>query len=153
MLGRAVADQDGVRYVEADEAWRQEVGQRWGEKAARHMHLSGGFSIVALVDDELAGLLSVCWQDLPSPLTTTREGYIDIIEVPTRFRMRGIARKMIELAVGRARENRACQLRAWSSEDKIEATLMWKALGFGLCPAVTYPRGQQVRGYFVTRVL
>lgn len=30
---------------------------------------------------------------------------------------------------------------------------MWKALGFGLCPATTFPNGQEVKGYFVARLL
>jgi hypothetical protein len=30
---------------------------------------------------------------------------------------------------------------------------MWRALGFALCPATTYPRGQPVEGYFVACVL
>jgi hypothetical protein len=30
---------------------------------------------------------------------------------------------------------------------------MWRRLGFGLCPATTFPRGQEVKGFFVTRLL
>ena len=30
---------------------------------------------------------------------------------------------------------------------------MWKALGFGLCPATTFPQGQEVKGYFVAKLL
>jgi hypothetical protein len=53
----------------------------------------------------------------------------------------------------RAKEAGIFQVRAWSSEDKIEAVLMWKALGFGICPATTYPQGKEVKGFFVTKVL
>jgi hypothetical protein len=60
---------------------------------------------------------------------------------------------LIDLSILRAREHGAYQLRAWSSEDKIEAIPMWKQLGFGLCPATVFPRGQEVRGYFVIKVL
>lgn len=30
---------------------------------------------------------------------------------------------------------------------------MWKALGFGLCPATQHGRGQEIRGYYATRRL
>ena len=66
---------------------------------------------------------------------------------------RGIATRMIAMCVEPARARGAHQLRGWSSEDKTEAIPMWRALGFGLCPATTYPRGIEVRGYYVTMVL
>ncbi len=60
---------------------------------------------------------------------------------------------MIELCEERARQLGTCQLRAWSSEDKIEAIPMWRALGFGLCPAEEGSKGQKVRGYYVVKRL
>jgi hypothetical protein len=30
---------------------------------------------------------------------------------------------------------------------------MWKALGFGLCPAKTYPNGQAINGFFAVKLL
>jgi GNAT superfamily N-acetyltransferase len=117
------------------------------------MHLKDGFSMLALDSDRPVGLIAVYWRELPPPLPTCSEGYIDIVEVPAGFRRQGIATQLIELAAQRARQHRVYQLRAWSSEDKVEAILLWRALGFGLCPATTYPGGQPVKGYFVTRVL
>jgi GNAT superfamily N-acetyltransferase len=146
-------DRTDVRYVPADHALRARIAAEWGEKAARHMHLDDGFSIVALAEGELAGLISVYWQDLPSPLGGTREAYIDIIEVPTDYRRKGIAREMIALAEERACEQGAYQMRAWSSEDKAPALQMWRSLGWALCPAITHPGGREVRGFFVTGVL
>jgi GNAT superfamily N-acetyltransferase len=143
----------GVRYVVADDAWRQRIAVEWGETAARHVHVDDGFSILALCDGKAVGLISVYWKALPPPLPGTDEGYVDIIEVREGFRRRGIAARMIEMSVERARVRGVYQLRAWSSEDKIEAISMWKALGFGLCPATTYPGGQEIEGYFVTKVL
>jgi hypothetical protein len=60
---------------------------------------------------------------------------------------------MVEIACERAVRRGAYQIRAWSSDDKIEAIPMWKALGFGLCPATEHPRGQEVKGYFVAKEL
>ena len=147
------ASRDGLRYVDADIALQEMVEAKWGEKAARHMHLRDGFSIVALAGEKLVGLISVNWRELPPPLAGWEEGYIDIIEVAVDFRRRGIAKAMIALAAARARERGAHQLRAWSSEDKLEAIPMWKSLGFGLCPAVVYPGGPEVRGVYASKVL
>lgn len=137
-----------VYCVDADEAWRKRIAGEWGDVAARHMHLTDGFSVLAVQDDAPIGLISVCWRALPPPLSGACEGFI---EVRAEFRRRGIATRLIEIALERARARGACQLRAWSSEDKAEAIPMWKALGFGLCPATVHPRGQEVKGYFVTK--
>lgn len=142
-----------LEYVEADEAWQQRIAEEWGETAARHMHIEDGFSVLAIRCGEPVGLISMYWRLLPPPLPGTYEGYIDIIEVTAGHRRQGIATKLVELAVERARQRGVYQIRAWSSEDKIAAIPLWKALGFGLCPATTYPGGQEVKGYFVTKVL
>jgi GNAT superfamily N-acetyltransferase len=90
---------------------------------------------------------------MPSPLTETFDGYIDILEVHKAFRRRGIATHLVGIASERAKTKGVYQIRSWSSEDKIEAIPMWKALGFGLCPSTTFPKGKEVKGYFVTKVL
>ncbi len=140
-----------VRYLEADAAWQARIGEAWGPVAARHMHLEDGFSLLAVGGDEPVGLISVYWRPLPPPLSSTDEGYIDIIEVHPDYRRQGIARRLIELSVERATARGVYQLRAWSSEDKVEAIPMWKALGFALCPATIYPGGEGVTGYFVMK--
>jgi GNAT superfamily N-acetyltransferase len=103
--------------------------------------------------NNLVGLISVYWKTLPLPLPETCEGYIDILEVHKDFRRRGIATRLIDMALERAKDKGAYQIRSWSSLDKTVAIPMWKTLGFGLCPATTYPMGQEVQGYFVTRLL
>ena len=142
-----------IIYSDAGAALCERIRREWGEVAARHMHLDDGFSIVALAGDEPVGLIGVVWRVLPPPLPPTEEAFIDIIEVRADFRRRGIAAQLIAMSVERARERGAYQLRAWSSEDKLEAIPMWRALGFGLCPATIYPRSEEVKGYFVTHVL
>lgn len=143
----------GIQFVDADESLKNRVAEEWGEKAARHMHLKDGYSILALQGNNLIGLISVYWKSLPPPLPDTWEGYIDILEVHKDFRRRGIATRLIDMALDRAKDKGAYQVRSWSSLDKKEAIPMWKALGFGLCPASTYPKGQEVKGYFVTKLL
>ena len=140
-----------IHCTDADPALQQQIAAEWGEVAARHMHFADGFSVVALAGGNPVGLISVYWRPLPPPLLETCEGYIDIIEVRPGFRRRGIARRLVEIAIERAKAHDAYQLRAWSSDDKMEAIPMWKALGFGLCPATVTSRGQEVKGYFVTK--
>lgn len=132
----------------------ERVRLEWGDLQARHLHLPPeGFSLLALKGDALIGLLGVSWRRLPAPLEESREAFIDIIEVRPAHRRKGIARAMLAACRDRARAAGAYQVRAWSSEDKIEALPMWKALGFGLCPATERSRGQFVRGFFVAQPL
>lgn len=142
-----------IVYVDAHDALRERIWREWGEVAARHMHSDDGFSIVALAGEEPVGLIGVARRELPPPLPSTTEAFIDIIEVRADYRRRGIAAQLVVLSAERARASGAYQLRAWSSEDKSEAILMWRVLGFGLCPATVFPRGETVRGFFVSRVL
>ena len=124
---------------------RDRIKNEWGEKAARHMHLTDGFLIVALEGEILVGLISVYAKTLSAPLEESFDWYIDILEVSKDYRRKGIASQLVELAIQRAKEAGVYQIRSWSSENKIEAIPMWKALGFGLCVAtyVTAREGSQ----------
>lgn len=117
------------------------------------MHLTHGFSIIALYGETLAGLISTYWREMPTPLNEDFDAYIDILEIHEDFRRKGIATQLIEISMRRAKQMGMRQIRAWSSEDKIEAIHLWKTLSFGLCPATMYPTGREVRGYFVVKVL
>lgn len=145
--------ENDIHFMEADEAINARVVNEWGEKVARHMHLTQGFSIVALHGEMLAGLISTCWRDLPTPLNGDFDAYIDILEVHRDFRRKGIATQLIEISMGRAKQKGMSQIRAWSSEDKIEVIHLWRKLGFGLCPATMYPDAREVKGYFVVKTL
>ena len=144
---------ENIEYFEIDESWRPRIFREWSEKVDHHLHFSDGFTLVAAHQDLSIGIISVYWRELPAPLLNTMEGYINILEVRPDYRKRGIARKLIDLSIQRAHEFKAYQLRAWSSVDKIEAIPMWKQLGFGLCPATTFPRGKEVQGFFVAKIL
>jgi ribosomal protein S18 acetylase RimI-like enzyme len=139
--------------MEADQAIKARVLNEWGEKAARHMHLTNGFSIAALRGEMLAGLISTYWREFPTPLNGDFDAYIDILAVNRDFRRNGMATQLIEISMRRAKQMGMRQIRAWSSEDKIEAIHLWKALGFGLCPTTIYPKGRELKGYSVVKVL
>jgi GNAT superfamily N-acetyltransferase len=141
-------------YIAADEPYRVDITRCWGDVAARHIHIADGFTLLAMDNDNPMGLIAVQWRHLPPPfLPGACEGFIDIIEVRPEVRRQGIATTLIERSAVRAQAYGAYQLRAWSSQDKTAALLMWKALGFGLCPAVTVAQGLEVSGYFVAKVL
>lgn len=151
--------QGRVELIYADEAIRERFAEEWGEKSRwgmavyQYLHIKDGFTIVAMLEGSPVGFLSVYWNTLPYPLLENVEAYIDVIETFEGHKRHGIGRNMIELAIQRAREHGAYQIRAWSSEDKAEAIPMWRALNFGLSPAKTYPGGQEVRGFYATKVL
>ena len=142
-----------ITFIDADDGLRTRIGQEWNEQAARHMHIEDGFSIVGFHEDCPISLISVYWKPLPPPLPPTQEGYIDTIEVLEPYRRKGIARKMVELSLKRAEEKGVYQVRAWSTNDKLEAIPMWKSLGFALCPVTHGMWGVEITGYFVAKRL
>jgi GNAT superfamily N-acetyltransferase len=139
-----------IRYVECDAGLKRQIGEVMGELAERHIRLEDGYAFVALDGETPVGLIAVYRRQLPDPLAETDEGFINIIEVAESHRRQGIARRLVEMSIDRCRKEGRHQLRAWSSCGSAdEAIRMWKALGFGLCPATEHPRGQEVKGYFV----
>jgi ribosomal protein S18 acetylase RimI-like enzyme len=145
-----MTDKTGIRYADCDSDLKRRVGKVMGAVAERHIRLEDGYAFVALDGETPVGLIAVYRRQLPDPLSETDEGFINIIEVAESHRRRGIARRLIEMSVERSRKEGRHQLRAWSSGGSADdAIRMWKAFGFGLCPATVYPRGQEVHGYFV----
>lgn len=142
-----------IHYTEADASTLKAIVSKWRWVREAWLHVEGGFTLVACEDENIAGFISIRWRELPAPLQGIQEGFIDIIEVDGAFRRRGVARELIDLSERKCRERGACQISAWSSEDKTEAIPMWHSLGFGLCPATDHPGGTPVRGYFVAKRL
>lgn len=139
-----------LKYLDCDHELGKRVGIELGSVAEKHLHIDDGFSIIAMDGADITGIIAVCKELLPPPLSGTYEGFIDIIQVKPEYKRKGIARKLIELAIERCGKTGCYQLRAWSSEDKTEAIPMWKVLGFGLAPASIFPKGVEVKGYFAT---
>jgi GNAT superfamily N-acetyltransferase len=139
-----------INFAYCDEEMKENVRKNMGEV---NLHLSDGFSVVALYNEKPVGIISVYKKLLPPPLPETYEGYIDIIEVVEEYRMNGIAREILRMSIDRARKEGYYQLRAWSTDDKIEAIPVWKALGFCLCPTTHSMWGEKITGYFVTYLL
>ena len=147
---------DGIDFVMADHRLVETIIRQWHSympSIDQYIVLEGGFTLVAMHGDTPVELVAVSYAQLPAPLDSTVEASINDIDVLDDYRRRGIARRLIELAAERARQDGACQLSAWSTDDKIEAIPMWKALGFGLCPVTHSMWGEEITGYFATRIL
>jgi len=143
---------NSIQYIKANQAMVAQIRDEWSQVVADHMVVENGFSIVAVADHKIVALIGVYWSELPRPLEGTREAYINIIEVLPEFRNMGIATELVQRSVELAREGGAYQLRAWSSDDKIQALPLWRKLGFALCPADN-PWHQGLKGFFVGYVL
>jgi GNAT superfamily N-acetyltransferase len=140
-----------IRFVDCDSDLKKRICGIMGPVAERYINIDVDHVIVAMDGSEPVGVIAVGSMELPEPLLGTFEGYINIIEVLSGYRRQGIGRGLVEAAMEYGRRWGFVQLRAWSSEDKIEAIPMWKALGFGMNPCTIYPQGEEVKGYFVTR--
>ena len=112
-----------------------------------------GFAIVALDGDKPIGLISLSWRDLPAPPLDAHDATIDIIEVREGYRRKGVARRLISIAMDRLIESNVFQVCAWSTNDKVEAIPMWHALGFTMQPVTHSMWGSEVTGYFVAKRL
>ncbi len=129
--------------------------KRYGEVAGRHIHLeSGSYSLAAMCDKEPVGIISSYTRTLPAPLAGEMDAYIDIIEVDRQFWRQGIATQMIRLTEEWAMEAGLLQIRAWSSQNKVQAIPMWRDLGYGLCPSsILTGTGEALDGYYVVKQL
>ena len=145
-----------IEYKEIDNFFLEKISVKYGETAKNHIHLeNGSFSLAALHDGVPVGFISTYTKMLTPPLNDAKDAYIDIIEVDEPYRRKGIAKHLISTTERWAAKIGFSQIRAWSSQDKIEAIPMWRRLGYCLYPATIWLewRKQAVAGYYVAKVL
>ena len=144
-----------IVYQEINSELLEVIAAKYGEIAKNHIHLDDGFSLAALHEGVPVGFISAYTKELPPPLYDIKDAYIDIIEVDEPHRRKGIARHMITATEKWAMKTGFSQIRAWSSQDKVEAIPMWHALCYGMCPAKIWLEwiGEAVDGYYVAKVL
>jgi len=144
-----------IVYQEINSELLEVIAAKYGDVAKNHIHLEDGFSLAALHDGVPIGFISAYTKNLTQPLHEIKDSYIDIIEVDEPYRRKGIAKHMIAATEKWASENGFSQIRAWSSQDKLEAIPMWHALHYGMCPAKIWLewRNIAVDGYYVAKVL
>ncbi len=135
-----------ITYVDCDEDLKKRIGREYGVSSVEHVKLEDDCSFVALDDEEIVGFVSVYSRKMYLPLEHCSEGYINIITVSDAHRRRRVARRLLAMCSDAGRRAGFYQLRAWSSDDNIEAIKMWQALGFGLTPI----RDREINGVFAT---
>ena len=143
-----------MKFICADNSIIKKVKSEFGEEQAECLHFNNGFTYIALDGEKIAGFVSAHIEKLPYPVNKM-ESYIDIVEVKTEYRRRGIAKKLLNLAEKESKKLGMYQIRAWSSEDKKEAIVMWQKLRFCLHPQeiISAVTKKPVRGYFAIKIL
>ncbi len=145
-----------IAYQEIDNALRNVISSKYGDWAKKHIHIDdGSFSLAAVSDGVPVGFISTYTRNLDTPLSDEQDAYIDVIELDESFRRLGIATEMITRSERWAKKAGLLQIRAWSSQDKVEAIPMWRNLGYGLCPAKIWLEWckETVDGYYVVKQL
>ena len=143
-----------------DERIRDRIGEEFGNTAKDHIHMEdGSFSLAAFDDDIIVGFISAYEKGLTATFWQ-KDAYIDIIEVRSTYRRKGVATELITCCEKWAKDSGFKQIRSWSSDDKFEAIQMWNRLDYGMCPAVMRGEsvveefaGKPVYGFYVVKVL
>lgn len=112
---------------------------------------SGGYFIVAVIEDTVIGFLWAFKRDIPAPVEQS-EIYVNIIEVIyTNLRCQGIASAMLNEIIKVAKEENAYQVRAFCDIWNVPSHRLWLKNRFSVSP-VKIPDGS-VTGSFVSYVL
>ena len=147
-----------IIYKEIDKDLLEKMIAHFGEEdlIRSHIHFEdGSFSLAALCDDVPVGFISIYTEQFTPPLCEHKDVMIAIIEVDENYRRQGIGRGLVTLSEEWALKNGFTQIRAWSSQDKIEAIPMWHKLGYCICPAKIWVEWckEVVDGYYVVKPL
>lgn len=145
-----------IIYKEIDISFLPTLATKFGDVVNNHFHFGDGcYSLVAFDSDEAVGIISTYPENFPNPLNQCKDAYINILEVDKLYQRQGIARKMITMTEKWAKEYGYSQIRAWSSDDKIEAIPMWYALNYCMCPAKIWVEWckEVVNGFYVAKKL
>lgn len=135
--------------------WAARVEDAFDAVVARHLEFEPPNFTLAAADrarpEEPLGVIAIQIRALPEPLSGTLEAFINVIEVRPEARRQGAATALVSEAAAAAALLGARQMRGWSTADRAPAIALWQSLGFGLCPAVITPGGQEVRGYYFAK--
>ena len=143
-----------MEFICAERGIIEKIKCDFGEEQAGYLHFDDGFIFAALEEDRIIGFISTRIQELPY-VEKTFESYIDVIEVRPEYRRKGVAKKLLSVTGEESKRKGLYQIRGWSSEDKKEAILMWRRLGFCLDPQeiISMVTKRPVRGYFAIKKL
>jgi GNAT superfamily N-acetyltransferase len=143
-----------IAYAKGTPELRARYQEETTSNATDHIRFDENcFSLFALVDGRPVGVIGAHLCDLPKPLRTPREAYIDIVEVLADWRRRGIGTALVEGVMEWARENGAAQARSWSEEIRTEALMLWGKLGFTFSRVDLPPEMRRIAGFYVAKRL
>jgi ribosomal protein S18 acetylase RimI-like enzyme len=145
-----------VVFRECTEEDKEQIKSDYGTVAVDHIGLDDmSYSLVALKDEVIVGFVSSYLQPIYKDFHQTKEAYINIIEVHKDHRQQGIATELLHRTEQHARRQGAKQIRAWSSEDKVEAIHMWFNLEYNLSPTSIYieSTNKSVSGVYAVKPL
>jgi len=129
------------------------LNEKYGDWAGKHLHKgTEGYTLIAY-DEGPIGFVSVYKKQLPPPLDTVSEVFIDVLKVDDIHKRKGIGSRLILEAEKWAKEKKVYQIRAWSSLDKVEVLPLWHHLGYTLNPAEIWVEWckEVVRGVYVSK--
>lgn len=120
----------------------------------------GCYLIAAMDGEVVAGFAALHPARWIAPLDQYSDGFIEVIEVADAYRRQGIGCTLVKLLEEYAASYGYYQIRAWSSEDKVEALNMWRKLNYCMCPAAMLGQSvkkgyenQQIVGYYYAKLL
>jgi len=145
-----------ITYQKIDFSLLDKIAANYGEIAKNHIHTKNdSFSLAAMHNETPIGFISTYTRNLDAPINQEKDAYIDIIEVDEEYQRMGIATELVKRTEEWAKQAGLLQIRAWSSQDKVQAIPMWLSLGYGLCPAKIWIEHckKAIDGYYVVKQL
>ena len=152
-----------IIYVEINEEVEEKLyksyDRNWIEKYNCLPKYNGCYSIAAIYNNEVIGCATLGPLKWTPPLDKYCDVFIHWIDVKEPFRRKGIGKHLIGLLEKWSKENGYRQIRAWSSEDKLEALHMWYNLDYAMCPASEIIHDSEgnikmvVKGYRYAKIL
>lgn len=152
-----------IQYKEIDALIEEAIVAQYGSWVRDYNCLirgEGCFLVAAMDNDIVAGFAAIHPQQWIAPLDYCSDGFIEVIEVAKEYRRQGIGRRLVKLLEEFAQSYGYYQIRAWSSDDKVEALHMWHKLKYCMCPAAMLGESlckgydnQQIVGYYYAKIL
>lgn len=153
----------GIIYKEIDTVIKEAIIKQYGTWVHDYGCLvrgDGCYLIAAMDGVVVAGFAALHPAKWIPPLDQYSDGFIEIIEVAEQYRRQGIGSQLVNMLEEFAKTYGYYQIRAWSSEDKMEALNMWHKLRYCMCPAAMLGQSvrpgfenQQIVGYYYAKLL
>ena len=152
-----------IFYKEIDTFIEEAIVEQYGDWVREYGCLvrgEGCYLIAAIDGETVVGFAALHPARWIVPLERYFDGFIEVIEVAEAYRRQGIGSNLVKFLEDYARTYGYYQIRAWSSDDKVEALNMWHKLNYCICPAAMLEQSvkkeyenQQIVGYYYAKLL